>query len=164
MIIRVCKVGSRFARRVPALLGACGLLACSSSPPADCPKAQAAFHVAITAADGPLPQDTALSVTYGGVTEDYALASPPTQPEVVYCTRLLGDAGAPDAGADAATPDGGALVVDSLSCDLWTQAAATIQVEASGYPTITENLAPKTNDCGVMTVEYALVLDRGDGG
>ncbi len=144
-----------------ALLSACGLLACSSTPPDDCPKAQPAFHVTLTASDGPLPADTTLRVTYGGQSEEYALLSPPAQPAVVYCTPQYADDAdaAADADADAGTRD-----VVALSCDLWTQAAATIEVQAADYPKLTADLEPDTNDCGIKTVDYPLLLDKGDAG
>lgn len=147
--------GFRKARATGLLLAISGVVACSSPSPGNCPRAQPAFHVTLTASDGPLPPDTALHVTYGGQSEDYDLASPPAQPAVVYCTPQYAD----DGGGDAGLRD-----VEALSCDLWTQAAATIEIHATGYPALTTNLEPDSNDCGIKTVEYPLLLDKGDGG
>jgi hypothetical protein len=140
---------------VVVLAGACALVACSSSPPDDCPKARAAFHVELRAPDGPLPSDTSLEVTYGGLSERYDLASPPAQPSVVFCTPEYADGG---------VDDGGAGPVEALICDFWTQAAATVVVSAPPYDVLTQDLEPKTDACGVKTVDYPLTLQRGDGG
>ncbi len=169
------------------LPGLCVLLAlgsgCTSSTPngPNCPGPRAAFHVTITAKYGPLPADTVVRVVYGGGEEEYALASPPAQPAVVFChpiaadggvaTSDAGDAGDVDAAIDASSAEAGSGATDAgtspvaaLSCDLWTNAAATINIQGSGYPVLEEQLQAEKDDCGIKTVEYALVLGEGDGG
>lgn len=160
-------------RLLPALCTGFALVSagCSSSPPSSptCPGPRAAFHVIITAKNGPLPSDTVVKVAYGGGIEEYDLASPPDQPEVVFCTKVDADAGAgsgaTDGGVnDAGTPDAGSGPVAALSCDLWTNAAATINIQGSGYPVLEQQLEAEKDDCGIKTVDYSLVLGAGDGG
>lgn len=142
-------------------------LGCSSKPPQghDCPGPRAAFHVTITAKNGPLPADTVVKVAYGGGIEEYDLASPPDQPEVVFCDRVQADAGAGQ--TDGGTDDAGNVAsgpVEALTCSLWTNAAATIDIDGSGYPVLEQQLEAEKDDCGIKTVEYTLVLGAGDGG
>ena len=121
----------------------------------------------ITALNGALPPDTVVKVGYGGGTEEYDLASPPAQPEVVFCKQVGADSGtgAGDAGgAEAGSTDAGSAPVMALVCDLWTNAAATIDVEGSGYPLLEQQLQAQKDDCGIKTVEYALVLGETDAG
>jgi hypothetical protein len=54
--------------------------------------------------------------------------------------------------------------VAALSCDLWTNAAATINIQGSGYPVLEQQLEAEKDDCGIKTVDYSLVLGAGDGG
>lgn len=133
------------------VLGACS----TPAPGRECPKTRAAFHVVLTAEGGAsLPSDTTLSVTYGGGSEQYALAAPPAHPAVVFC----------DSRPDAGTADAAAGEAKALDCLLWTQSAATVTVEASGYPTLEADLDPERDDCGITTVDYALVLGEADAG
>lgn len=154
---------------LPVVLALFAGSACTNSPPSgpNCPGPRAAFHVTITAKNGPLPPDTVVKVEYGGGSEEYSLASPPPQPEVVFCDPIDADAGtgANDGGSDAAgTTDAGTGPVMALSCKLWTNAAATIDVQGSGYPLLEQQLQAQKDDCGIKTVEYALVLGETDGG
>lgn len=186
-------------RLLPAVCAALALLGsgCSSSPPSgpDCPGPRAAFHVTITAKNGPLPSDTVVQVEYGGGSEKYDLAAPPAQPEIMFCHPSQADAGASDSGsagsggggstdaaieaghADAAIEAGHADAaggsdagnvptgpVIALTCDLWTNSAATINIQGSGYPMLKQELQAEKDDCGIKTVDYALVLGESDGG
>lgn len=130
----------------------CGLcLACSSeTPPEDC-SAKAAFQLSVRAYAGSLPPDTRLTVKYGGGEETYALSDLVHDEEAVLC-----DAEGLDSG------DGGS--VSRLVCALWTQGAATVTIEASGYPSLERTLeAEAKNDC-IETVPVDLVLGEEDGG
>ncbi len=154
-----------FAVVLALLASAAGCSSKTNNGP-DCPGPRAAFHVTITAKNGPLPPDTVVTVNYGGGSEEYDLASPPAQPEVVFCDQVKADAGtgASDSGSDAATADAGSGKVMALSCKLWTNAAATIDIQGSGYPLLEQQLQAEKDDCGIKTVEYALVLGETDAG
>src|SRR5712671_6928455 len=82
---------SRISLLWPSLLW----LACQESPPqgSQCPLGQPAFHLTIKAADGLLPVDTHLRVTYSGsAMEDYDLAHPSAGLSVV-CTPQAAEGG-----------------------------------------------------------------------
>jgi hypothetical protein len=161
---------------VALLVGAAGVgaPACGSSHPGDtsCPRPQPAFRVVITAANGPLPADTVLTVKSGSGIESYALASPPEQPKTVFCNPFNGDAG--DAAADAGSPDASSAAHDgaadpgsiaALLCLLWTNGAADVTIQGSGYPTLTETLDAEQDSCGITTVDESLTLGEApDGG
>lgn len=145
------------------------------------------FHVTLTAVDGAVPPDTVLRVTYGGsAMESYDLADGHDGPSL-FCARVIDDAGLvtpwdadaadadndaalvadADAGPDAgsgANPDAAASppgpVIASLGCDLWTSGAATVEVTASGYAPLFEDLALPKDSCEVS--EVALELERPD--
>lgn len=164
-------------RLAPAVLLALLGSACSSPSPSgpNCPGPRPAFHVTLTAKNGPLPYDTVVRVAYGGGIEQYDLASPPDQPEVVFCHQVRadggagqtdagsadsGDAGRADAASEAGSSDAGMAggPVTALICDLWTNSAATINVQGSGYPVLEQPLQAESDDCGIKTVDYQLVL------
>lgn len=180
--------GSYFGRAViwrasafGLILGALAAFACTHEPGYDgCYVEHPAFVVSIRAESGPLPADMDLHVHYGAGDETYTLGKPPQNPDVVFCTEVAADS---DAGADAAeagpsSPDGasddggaeGAALaqvpgpVGSLVCELWTQGAATIVIEASGYRRIESTLKAHRDSCGIETHEQAFVLQEPDAG
>jgi hypothetical protein len=147
-----------FFRRAGLLGGAllaCALtaVACSSGDDAD-PKqctVTAAFDLTVRAVSGALPADTKLEVKYGGGNETYQLGTP-GEPDVVLCHEDAPDGG--DAGAE----------VSALHCKLWTQAAATVTVSATGYPTVKQDLEAKAIDECIQTVPVEIVLGNQDAG
>lgn len=152
-----------------ALLVAAVSVGCSSSHPQNttCPRPQPAFRVVITAQNGPLPPDTVVTVKSGSGVESYALAAPPKQPKTVFCNPFAGDAG--DAAADADPPDASTSArdagnIDALLCLLWTNGAADVTIQGSGYPPLTETLDAQQDSCGITTVDEALVLGATDAG
>jgi hypothetical protein len=130
------------------------LAGCSEDPPSeDCP-ARAAFHVVVRAAQGPLPTQTAISIDHGGGSEVFRL-DVAMETEILLCEPMYADAGAADAGKSE---------VLSLACDLWTQGATDVTVNAPGYPLLERALAVETADDGcIQTQEIELLLDAGDG-
>jgi hypothetical protein len=130
-----------------------------------------------TADDRPLPSDTRLNVRYGGNHEGeaYALGVKPTK-QAVHCDEVrtppdrAGGGGAPSAtteqgGAGGAAP---AAMSDSpvfaLSCRLYTQGPARVDVTATGYEPIEEHDLPLDEDkrCQVeVEVELKVLMDAG---
>jgi hypothetical protein len=132
-----------------ALMGAAMLtIACSSDDGNQDPcTIEAAFELTLHTVTGALPADTALRVQYGGGVEEYHLDGANTGLKVVEC----------DVDADAAS-------LDSLSCKLWTQGAATVTVTASGFPQVERELeAKKKGEC-FQTVPVDIVLGDEDAG
>lgn len=123
----------------------------------------------VTAENGPLPSDTVVTVKSGSGVEAYALASPPLQPETVFCHPMGADAGA-DASADASADTGPADAsvpprpIDALFCLLWTNGAAQVTIRGSGYPDLIQMLDAQRDSCGIKTVDESLVLGAPDAG
>lgn len=140
----------------------------------------ASFHVTLRALDGDLPQNTRVFVKHGGGEETYELSAVAHHSQVVFCTSVVDrDAGSgsdssADAGSDSGVadgaPDGDAgpgdagdagtkSAVAALDCELWTNGAATVDVEATGYAPLTRSLTAESNGCGgFRTVAAELVL------
>lgn len=136
------------------LLAACllgWLLACSPSndPPLTCPGPRPAFQLKVQTFDGrPLPPQTRLVVEYGGSGEEsFQLGAPNGSPQVVFCQPSQQGA----AGASGAAGAGGASPLAELRCDLWTDGAANVIVEAEGFATFRQTFPAKTSDCGILT-------------
>jgi len=95
------------------------------------------FNLVVTAEDGVLPPDTRINVRYGSnqAGEPYVVGQK-TSGQSVFCEALSnapGDAGAGGAGADGPeTP----VEVRALSCRLFTQGPAEVDVTATGYEPI----------------------------
>jgi hypothetical protein len=136
------------------------LTSCSQDPKyTGCRPERPAFLVRISAPTHSLPADTRLLVEYGAGEEEYRLDSPPERPDVVFCTLLSPE---PDAGSMIEVEAGAA--VQELLCELWTQGAATLIVRATGYPTQELTLRADRDECGIVTVDYAVVLQAADAG
>jgi hypothetical protein len=124
--------------------------------------------------DQPLPSDTRLNVRYGGNHEGeaYALGVKPTK-QSVHCDELhtLPEAGGGAAGEPSEGGAGGADTTSSdnaptfaLSCRLYTQGPARIDVTATGYERIEEQdlTLDEEQRCAVeRTVELKLLKDAG---
>jgi hypothetical protein len=146
---------------------------CTRGPEYDgCYTEHPAFLVRISAGGQNLPADTRLRVEYGGTSvEERLVLEPAAAPDVVFCTAVplaggtddgdatIGEGGEGEAGAPRRPP-----VVATVLCELWTQGAATVTVQANGYRPVQEHLKAKRNDCGIETVEWNVPLARPDSG
>jgi hypothetical protein len=118
-----------------------------------------AFAVSITAAEGPLPQDTSVRLAYGGGSEEYFLAGNGGHPSVMFCTPERGSAGSGgEGGAAAGASQGTLLPTTRLVCEVWVEGAATIWVSGGDYPELEAELEGQSNECGPEAVEEELVL------
>lgn len=153
-------VSLRALRRAWVLSAVALLAGCSSDDDDDgtnaCPGTPSpAFAVNITAAEGPLPQDTAVRLAYGGGDEEYSLAGNGGQPSVMFCTPERASAGA---GGEGGASAGALLHVVRLVCEVWIEGSATIWISGGDYPEIEAELKGESNECGPETVEEDLVL------
>jgi hypothetical protein len=151
-----------------AIAGACALLLGSCGPSGDsdppCPDPQPTFIVGLNAEAGALPADTTVTVSYGAGQETYALSERRAPHEIMFCaaheTDVVpsGEGGA--TGQGGAGGEGGALEpsVGSLECELWTDGAATVEVDGGDFPTLEELLVAEADSCGIRTVRVNLLL------
>jgi hypothetical protein len=141
------------------------LVGCPKEPP-ECGRPQAAFKVLVTASGAPLPTGTTVHIEYGSGAEEYLLGDPDFSSEVMFCEIFLRDAGVPvaDAATDAGDAGAGSVEIEALSCELWTGGATTVIVSASGYPQLERELTAEEDECGVMTTDVPLTLEREDAG
>lgn len=125
-------------------------------PPASCPTPGATFIVTLSAGGNTLPQDTEVTLRFGGQVDVYRLAAP-CCPKVMFCNPVALDGGAVDAGP--------AQRVEALRCEIWTGGSATLLVRASTYSDLSEELLAKSDDCGgVLTQNVPLELEPLDAG
>ena len=161
----------RLHTRVLLLIGGCAI-GCSrpQDSPSPCPRDVPAFRLLVTAADGPIPSDTELTVTFGGSgVEEYSLrfgngdnktvccvaASASESPPSPRCgSRVAGrgsslrvDGAAFDGGASGST-EGSASDAGTaaIACDLWTDGAAEIEISASGYALLQQTLRAEPSE------------------
>ena len=131
--------------RIGWLLGLIGLVGvgCGPDEPDDvaCER-QPPYQLAVTAAGGTLPGSTVVHVKHGGGEVDYAISDPPTESDLVFC----------DSTANSAHD------VASLHCDLWTQGAITITVEADGYEPVEQQVSLEKEEGCVVTLDVELEL------
>ncbi len=113
-----------------------------------------AFALTLRALDGPVPTDTLLRVKYGGGVEEYRVSDAVQTQEVTFCQRRSEDGGAVPAGEPPS----------EVTCELWTQGAATIAIETSSYPRLDSSLEAEAEGRCIQTVEVTLTLGEGDGG
>lgn len=138
-----------------------GAADCSTSkPPPDC-STHPGYEVVVTAAEGPLPADLKLRLSYDAGCEIYVLAtglSLPCEPggEVgaMFCTR---DGAAADAAAlDASAP------TTRLTCSVWGAGSGMVTAETAQYPTGPESLGRDADGCDPSTIPVVLShLDAG---
>lgn len=132
---------------------------CSESPDPEvhC-DAHPAFVVLVTVPTGTLPQNTTITITFGGSgTETFGLVGDGPH-KALFCDWALRD-GTKIPKPDAAT-DGAAPLPEALSCELWTGGAANITIAADGYQPIVNMQLEAKNDasCGFKTVNETLPL------
>lgn len=118
------------------------------------------FTLRIAAADGPLPTDLALQVTWSANEEPRFELNDPT----TWKTLEDGSNVVCDVDRDAGTP----VDLVELSCELWTSGATLVEVTATGYVAYEETLTPELlDDCDVplpSEVEVELAVDHDAGG
>jgi len=131
--------------------------ACEPEATHDCPGPRPAFRLQIRAESGQsLPGDMIVRVRYGGNGEESFRADAPSpQPQVLFCGALGGAAGAAGAGSAAGA------TLEGLACELWTDGAADVTIEASGFEAYEEPLAATTDRCGVQTTLKEILLTPG---
>jgi hypothetical protein len=107
-----------------------------------CPS-RPAFRVLISTEEGgKLPEDTEVSIRYGGNGEEtFALKNPPPSPQVLFCSP---------------SEEGKAL-----ACELWTDGAANVKITGSNLETYDEKLAAVADDCGILTTLMEIKLKPG---
>lgn len=156
------------ARRGLVVWISCLLAACTNEPTQrdEC-QDEPDFLLSIETESGVLPDDLRLLVEYGGGDETYTLA-PGTKPEVVFCervTKATGEGGA-TAAPRAIAGDGGDGAPShhpaSLSCRLWTEGPAAIELSAAGYLTIERDLRIDAELC-TTNVELELLAKSSSG-
>jgi hypothetical protein len=147
---------SLIALALAVSLAACG----TADPPGEalCPGPRPAFALLVEAADKrPLPEDTTILVVYGGSAEErFHLKAPSGTPDVVFCGVVPGGAD-PDGGVIDAG-QGGPTEVTAVSCQLWTDGAANVTVQAEGLATVKRTLEAKTDRCGITTTPTTISL------
>ncbi|MFW5739546.1 MAG: hypothetical protein ACOC1F_04195 [Myxococcota bacterium] len=136
-------------------------VACSSPAPKhdSCGPAHATFRLYVDADEGRVPADVQIHVRYGSGEESFDARDPDAALKVVFCE--LEREGEPDAGPDTAGADPEAGAIRQVVCDLWTDGAATVRVEANGYPEVTRDLEAERDDrCGLLLTEARITLQR----
>jgi hypothetical protein len=126
--------------------------------------------VQLSAADGPIPFDTTIEVSYqGGLEESFRVGHPSKNEDV--CCRLVSAAPSPlpptpCAAADAGFFTGDVTGASVVLCDVWSNGAATLEVTAHGYEPISAELMAEADEkCKrIVTSEVSLLLEHGDGG
>lgn len=160
-------------------------LGCGPDDPPPPPCRGADFQVLVAAASGDLPRDLVLRVKYGGNPEGEEFRmTEATTPVAVFCSRatrqgevLNGGLPIPDGagGTSAAFPSGAGegggggrpdvLIddprsrsgVEALSCRLWTDGPATLELEAEHHHPLGE-IPELDTESGVCTVEEEVLL------
>ncbi len=164
-----------------------GLLAlgCGPDDPPPPPCRGADFQVLVAALSGDLPRDLVVRVKYGGNPEGEEFRmTEATTPVAVFCSRakrdgeLLngglpiadgtsgmpaafpgsagegGGGGAPDVPVSHPPPKSG---VEALSCRLWTDGPATLELESEHYHPA-EEIPDLDTESGICTVEEEVLL------
>lgn len=161
------------------------LLGCGPDDPPPPPCRGADFQVLVAALTGELPRDLVVRVKYGANPggEEFRMTEA-TTPVAVFCSRatrdgmvLVGGLPIPDGagGMPAAFSGGGGegggggavdgpIVhppaksgVEALSCRLWTDGPATLELEAEHYHPLDE-IPDLETESGVCTVEEEVLL------
>lgn len=161
---------------VRAMLGCAVVLGCSEdsvlSEP--CPRDVPAFRVQFVAPDGSLPTETTLTVMFGGAgVESYSVEEGNEDNRTLCCRPgdVLDD-DFPSVSCDESglsESDGG--LAAAIHCEMWTDGAATVEVEAPGYAPLEETLVAELDEdedleeCSMLiTREVEVVLASRDAG
>jgi hypothetical protein len=123
-----------------------------------CGDQEPTFLLTVRMATGePLPDDTTVEVTYGGDnSETYSLTGPGESHEVLFCTPE-GANSEPEAGhaGQGGASSGGP---STLSCELWIEGGAAVEVNGGNLEPLEMELAPESDECGPVTVEEGVLL------
>jgi hypothetical protein len=151
----------------PVLIGLMGAACKDRTPPpgggtggqggsgGSCPVGPVAtFTLAVTAADGPVPPDTSITVSWSAGQEPVFLLSDPTT------WKTLDDGTNVVCHLDRTLPPPMDLTL--LVCDLWTSGPTLVRVEAQDYATHEETFNPEMSEqCGgPIPTEIAVELMR----
>jgi len=127
----------------------------------------------VTAGGGAkLPRGTSVRVDYGGNARDLYVFAENVKDEhfVALCCEASAesvDGQLPNVRCQDNDPVGDAGAPGAILCSVWTNAPATITVNADGFVELTQNLRNRTREnpsCGAETVEARLTLGRPEGG
>lgn len=129
-----------------------GIGACSSPEPDPdaCGPPHATFRLVVDAQDGYVPGDVRIHVRSGSGEEEFDAKVEGVSPKVVFCEveRVSGDGG--EEGP-----------IELVTCDLWTDGAATVRVTAQGYPEVERDLEAEWEpECGLKLTEERITLER----
>ena len=147
--------------------GSIALAACEEDPPGDaggqsgsagggggaCPDGPPpVFTISITAADGSVPPDTSLAVTWSAGSEPLFVLSDSST------WRTLEEGANVVCNVDPKSPPSGPL--EALVCRLWTSGPTEIVVAAQSYQSHTETLVPTVSErCdGPLPADVAVTL------
>jgi hypothetical protein len=104
----------------------------------------------VDAADGYVPGDVRIHVRSGSGEEEFDAKAVGVSPKVVFCE------------VERAAGDGGEQgPIEFVTCDLWTDGAAMVRVNAQGYPEAVQDLeAERDPKCGLKMTEVRITLER----
>ncbi len=154
----------RAGRQVLAALSLVGILPLGCGPDRRrCSGPHPDFVVVLELTSRPLPVDTVVHVTYGGSgMEEYDLADPSHDPEVVFCSPASADGGVvADSNGSAGASGDAANGVEALRCELWTGGFASLRARGTGLADAHYDLSPNDDQC---TIKKTIVLDSPDAG
>ncbi|MEN9580510.1 MAG: hypothetical protein RJA70_3519 [Pseudomonadota bacterium] len=176
---------SALARSVVRVaVGCLSVLSCSPQPNEGnpCPRDVAAFRVELTGPTGELPPETELAVTFGGAgVERYSVERGNRSNKTVCCVPAHPSVGKlPHVSCDGDSTRGAALSakdagtdrgVAAIHCELWTDGAAQLEVQAAGHAPFEKTLSAvlvedeTLEECNTLkTRDIRLVLQLGDSG
>lgn len=120
----------------------------------DCPPPEPAFQVKISAGDADIPRASRITVTYGAGKETHSVNEAIEGP-AVFCEWV-------SVGRTDVTADGGDATEfpSELHCDLWTSGPALLEFLAPGFMPVGVELRPDQGDCGIVTRQFEVALER----
>jgi hypothetical protein len=149
------------------------LLACSPATNAKHCQGVADFQLTLRSPAGTFPVDTAITVTFGGGSEETYWLSAPNDPEVLFCETITEPGnGSNEGGAGASSSDGGAggtsgswharggatqtggvnggsvKAITAIQCEIWSGGPATVSIRAGSWHT-TRDLKPDDKQCSL---------------
>jgi hypothetical protein len=128
------------------------LWACSSSAddPDSCGPPHPTFRLVVEAQDEFIPEDIRIRVRSGGGEEEFNAAEKEASPKVVFCELVHEQGDGEQVGPIA-----------SVQCDLWTDGAATVWVNAHGYVEVMKDLeAEKDQKCGLKLTKETITIQQ----
>jgi hypothetical protein len=119
---------------------------CEPEPAPTCPGPSPAFRVQVKAEGGGLlAPDTKIAVRYGGNGEEtFQTNAPEPSPQVLFCALI-------PVGTTADKLEG-------VSCQLWTDGAAELKIEGTGFETYDRSLGATRGECGIETTLMEILL------